>query len=239
MDDDQINDYLQGLASNASSPSRSAFKHTVFGLRYYFRCIGLPKRSIDLPVINKESKLPVVLSREECKSLFKAPKLLKHRIILCLIYSAGLRISELCHLKIGDVDFDRMLIHVKQSKFKKDRMVPLSVYLASGLKKYLEAEKPFIWLFNGRTYGQPFATRAIQWIMKESVKKTNIQKEGTCAHSLRHSYATHLLEDGVDIVTVQKLLGHKNIETTMIYLHVCQPFSKKPHSPLDTLYDTK
>ena len=236
LDDDQINDYLQGLAAGASSPSRSGFKHTVFGLRYYFKCIGLPKRSISLPVIQKESKLPVVLSREECRALFVAPKLLKHRVILSLIYSAGLRVSELCNLKIGDIYFDRKLIHVKQSKFKKDRMVPLSSFISKGLKKYLDAEKPYIWLFNGKTYGEPYTTRAIQWVMRESVKKTDIQKEGTCAHSLRHSYATHSLEDGIDIVTVQKLLGHKNIETTMIYLHVCHPFSKVPHSPLDTLY---
>lgn len=236
LDDDQINDYLQGLASKAFSPSRSTFKHTVFGLRYYFKCIGLPKRSIALPSISIVSKLPVVLSREECRALFIAPKLLKHRVVLSLIYSAGLRVSELCNLKIGDVDFDRKLIHIKQSKYKKDRMVPLSEMIARGLKKYIDAEKPYIWLFNGKTYGEPMATRGILWIMKESIKKTSIQKESVCVHSLRHSYATHLLEDGVDIVTVQKLLGHANIATTMIYLHVCQPFSKKAHSPLDTLY---
>jgi integrase/recombinase XerD len=234
--DDQINDYLQGLASKASSPSRSSFKHSVYGLHYYYKCINLPKRGIFLPSIKKESKLPVVLSREECRALFKAPKLLKHRVILSLIYSAGLRNSELCNLKIGDVDFDRKLIHVKQSKYKKDRMIPLSDRIAVGISKYIDAENPHIWLFNGRSFGKPMATEGIQWIMRESVKKTTIQKERVCVHSLRHSYATHLLEDGVDIVTVQKLLGHANIATTMIYLHVCQPFSKKPHSPFDTLY---
>jgi site-specific recombinase XerD len=227
---------LQGLASQSISLSRSTFKHTVFGLRFYFKSIGLPKRAILLPAIQKENKLPVVLSRNECRALFNVPKLLKHRVILSLIYSAGLRVSELCNLKIGDVDFDRHLIHVKQSKFKKDRMLPLSTFIAIGLKKYIEAENPYIWLFNGRVYGEKMATRGIQWVMRESVKKTSIEKEGTCVHSLRHSYATHLLEDGVDIVTVQKLLGHHNIETTMIYLHVCEPFSKKPHSPFDTLY---
>ena len=105
-----------------------------------------------------------MLSGGECRVLFIVPELLKHRVVLSLVYSAGLRVSELCNLKIGDVDFDWKLIHMKQSKYKKGRMVPLSDMIACGLKKYIDAEKPYIWLFNGKAYGEPMAIRCILWI---------------------------------------------------------------------------
>lgn len=236
VEDDRINEYLQGLVRQATTPSRSTFKHTVYGLRFYFRLIGQPKRSIDLPSIKRPNKLPVVLSREECRSLFKVPTLLKHRVLLSLIYATGVRISELCNLKIGDIDFDRSLVHIRQGKGSKDRYVPLSRLIARGLKQYMESEKPYIWLFNGKDYGEPISTKGVQYIMRESVRKTAISKENVCVHTLRHSFATHLLEDGLDIVTIQKLLGHASIENTMVYLHVMEPAQKVPHSPFDTLY---
>ena len=110
LDPEQIQDYLGKLAGSAASPSRSSFKHTVYGLRFYFKLIGLPKRLIDLPSIRAKHKLPTVLSKEECKLLFKTPLLLKHRLALCFIYSTGLRVSEFSNIKIGDVDFDRMMV---------------------------------------------------------------------------------------------------------------------------------
>ena len=235
ISDDEIKEYLTSLALDPKSPSRSSFKHMVYGLRYYFRHIGQNKRAIALPSLKNENKLPVILNHSELKKLFKTPKLLKHRIILALAYSAGLRSQELIKLKVSDIDFERKTIHIRQSKYKKDRIVPLSNYIAKGLKKYLSVEHPHIWLFNGREPDGRYSPKGLSWVMREALKKTSIQKKVNL-HSLRHSYATHLLEDGVNIVTIKELLGHATIQTTMIYLHVAQLPHTPPHSPLDTLY---
>jgi site-specific recombinase XerD len=235
ISDDEINEYLTSLALDAKSPSRSSFKHMVYGLRYYFRHIGDNKRAIGLPSLKKDTRLPVILNRSELKMLFTAPKLLKHRIILTLIYSAGLRSQEVINLKISDIDFERKTIHIRQSKYKKDRIVPLSDYIAKGVKKYLSVENPHIWLFNGKEPDGRYSVKGLSWVMREALKKTGISKDVNL-HSLRHSYATHLLEEGVNIVTLKELLGHAQIQTTMIYLHVAQLEIKKAHSPLDSLY---
>jgi len=238
IEDDEINEYLASLALDPKSPSRSSFKHMVYGLRYYYRLLGKNKRAIALPSLKKDTKLPVILNRKELKELFSAPKLLKQRIVLSLIYSAGLRGQEVINLKIADVDFERMTIHIRQTKYKKDRILPLSPTMAIGLKKYLKAENPHIWLFNGKQADSKYSMRGLSWIMRENLKKTSISKSVNL-HSLRHTYATHLLEEGLNIVTLKELLGHAEITTTMIYLHVAQCKHIKPHSPLDTLYGRK
>jgi integrase/recombinase XerD len=234
--EDEINEYLVSLARDPRSPSRSSFKHMVYGLRYYYRLLGQNKRAIALPSLKQDTKLPVIMNRTELKQLFSAPKILKHRIVLTLIYSAGLRGQEAINLKISDIDFGRMAIHIRQSKYKKDRIVPLSPTMAIGLKKYLKAENPYIWVFNGKEPDGRYSIRGLSWVMREALKKTNIAKKVNL-HSLRHSYATHLLEEGVNIVTLKELLGHAEITTTMIYLHVAQCDLVKAHSPLDTLYN--
>lgn len=238
IEDDEINEYLTSLALNPKSPSRSNFKHAVYGLRYYFRLIGQNKRAISLPSLKKDAKLPVILNRSELKELFAAPPLLKHRIVLTLIYSAGLRSQEVINMKISDIDFERRTIHIRQSKYKKDRIVPLSDYMAKGLQKYISVEHPYSWLFNGKEPDGRYSVRGISWVMRETLKKTSVSKDVNL-HSLRHSYATHLLEEGVNIVTLKELLGHAEITTTMIYLHVAQCPLIKPHSPLDTLYENR
>lgn len=235
LDEDQINEYLTALARDPKSPSRSSFKHMVYGLRYYYRLLGMNKQAIALPSLKRDTKLPVILNRQELKELFRTPKLLKQRIVLTLIYSAGLRGQEVINLKISDVDFERTTIHIRQSKYKKDRIVPLSPTMAIGLKKYLKAENPHIWLFNGKQPESKYSVRGLSWVMRENLKKTSITKDVNL-HSLRHAYATHLLEEGLNIVTLKELLGHAEITTTMIYLHVAQCKHIKPHSPLDTLY---
>jgi site-specific recombinase XerD len=236
IDDDEINEYLVALARDPRSPSRSSFKHMVYGLRYYYRLMGMNKRAIALPSLKRDTKLPVILNRAEFKELFSAPQLLKQRIVLTLIYSAGLRGQEAVNLKISDIDFERKTIHIRQSKYKKDRIIPLSNYMAKGLKKYLKAENPHIWLFNGKEADGRYSVRGLSWVMRENLKKTSITKQVNL-HSLRHSYATHLLEDGLNIVTLKELLGHADISTTMIYLHTAQCELINPHSPLDTLYN--
>ncbi len=235
IDPEEINEYLVALARDPRSPSRSSFKHMVYGLRYYYRLMGMNKNAIALPSLKKETKLPVILNEQELKELFKAPKLLKQQIVLALIYSAGLRGQEVINLKISDIDFKRMTIHIRQSKYKKDRIVPLGIYMAMGLIKYINAENPHIWLFNGKEPDGRYSVRGLSWVMRETLKKTTITKEVNL-HSLRHSYATHLLEQGLNIVTLKDLLGHADITTTMLYLHVAQCPLIKAHSPLDTLY---
>jgi len=238
IEEEEINEYLVSLARDPKSPSRSSFKHMVYGLRYYYRLLGMNKQALALPALRQDTKLPVILNRHELKELFAAPKLLKQRIVLALIYSAGLRGQEVINLKISDIDFERMTIHIRQSKFKKDRIVPLSKAMASGLQKYLKAENPYIWMFNGKEPDGRYSVRGLSWVMRESIKKTSITKEVNL-HTLRHTYATHLLEQGLNIVTLKELLGHADITTTMIYLHVAQCDLIKPHSPLDTLYNRR
>lgn len=238
IDPEEINEYLAALARDPKSPSRSSFKHMVYGLRYYYRLMGMNREAIALPSLKKESKLPVILNQQELKELFAAPTLLKQRVVLSLIYSAGLRGQEVINLRISDIDFERKTIHIRQSKYKKDRVVPLADSMAVGLKKYLGAENPHIWLFNGKEPDGRYSVRGLSWVMRENLKKTSITKDVNL-HSLRHSYATHLLEQGLNIVTLKDLLGHADITTTMIYLHVAQCQLIKPHSPLDALYNYK
>ena len=126
MDTEEINEYLVALARDPKSPSRSSFKHMVYGLRYYYRLLGMNKNAIALPSLKKDTKLPVILNRQELKELFAAPTLLKQRVVLTLIYSAGLRGQEAINLKISDIDFQRKTIHIRQSKYKKDRIIPLA-----------------------------------------------------------------------------------------------------------------
>jgi len=236
IDPEEINEYLAALARDPKSPSRSSFKHMVYGLRYYYRLLGMNKNAIALPSLKKDAKLPVILNHSELKELFTAPALLKQRVVLALIYSAGLRGQEVINLKISDIDFERKTIHIRQSKYKKDRIVPLAESMAVGLKKYLKAENPHVWLFNGKEPDGRYSVKGLSWVMRENLKKTTITKE-VSLHSLRHSYATHLLEQGLNIVTLKELLGHADITTTMIYLHVAQCPMIKPHSPLDRLYN--
>ena len=185
--EDEINEYLCALARDPKSPSRSSFKHMVYGLRYYYRLLGMNKKAIALPSLKGDTKLPVILNHAELKELFAAPQLLKQRIVLALIYSAGLRGQEVINLKLSDVDFERMTIHIRQSKYKKDRIVPLSPTMAIGLRKYLGAENPHIWLFNGKQPGSQYSMRGLSWVMRENLKKTSITKKVNL-HTLRHTY---------------------------------------------------
>jgi site-specific recombinase XerD len=220
------------------TPSLSYFKQAIYGLRHWFTLFGLEDKKLELPKLKKEEKLPVVLSQQECKALFKAPRLLKHRYLLAFAYSAGLRMNELRMLKISDIDLDRMLIHVRAGKGKKDRYVALSHYLSKTFTNYLQEIKPQVYLFEGQTPAQPMGERSIQYVINEALQKTEIKKQ-VSMHTLRHSYATHLLEDGVNIQSIQKSLGHSDMRTTLVYLHVAQIKPNLAHSPLDTLYSKK
>ena len=248
VDPDQINDYLYLVKQEHNTPSDSYFKFTVYGLRFAYRVFGLKDKRIELPEIKHTKKLPLVLSQQEVRRLLKAPKLLKHKILIGLLYGCGLRCFEVRYLKLADLDFDRKQLHVRNGKGKKDRYDPLGEMLIRGLKSYIEAEQPSTWLFNGKQkvmdgrvggdFDSRFSQRGVQWAVKEAAKAAGIIKNMS-VHTLRHTYATHLLEEGLDIMTIKDLLGHECIDTTMVYLHVAQSGRVKPFSPLDRLYEKK
>ena len=233
LDKDQVLDYLHSVKTKGT-PSATFFKFTVYGMRYACKMRGLSYLQFSLPEIQRPEKLPIVLSQQEVRSLLKACTLLKHSVLLATIYGCGLRCAEVRQLAIADVDLGRGMLHVRNGKGGKDRYVPLGDMLIRGIRKYLDAVHPVRWLFEG-TNGTCFSQRGTQWAVSQAVKKAGIIKE-VSTHTLRHSYATHLLEQGLDIITIKELLGHAAIETTMVYLHIAQPFARKAFSPLDNLY---
>ena len=234
LDQEQVLDYLH-LVKSKGSPSATFFKFTVYGMRYACKLRGLPYQQFSLPVIEHNDKLPAVLNAEEVKALIKVCDLLKHKLLISLCYGCGLRCAEVRHLKIADADTVRGMIHVRQGKGKKDRMVPMGTMLARGISKYIQAEKPRLYLFEGND-GNVYSQRGAQWAISQAVKKAGIAKE-VSLHTLRHTYATHLLEQGVNILTIKELLGHASIETTMVYLHLARPSASMAFSPMDTLYN--
>lgn len=242
LDPDQVNDYLYLVKQEHNTPSESYFKFSVYSLRFVFRMEGLKDKRLELPTIRRDKKLPVVLSRQEVRRLLKTPTLLKHRVLLATIYGCGLRCFEVRNIRLSDLDFDRRMLHVRQGKGKKDRYVPLSELLIRGLRSYIAAESPQQWLFNGQPEESAegvrdtrYSQQGVQWVVRRARKEAAIAKQ-VSPHTLRHTYATHLLEDGLDIVSIKDLLGHACIQTTMVYLHVAQSGRRKPFSPLDTLY---
>ena len=242
LDPEQVHDYLFSLQKKSKTPSQTYFKHCVYGLRFLLKSEGLPYDFLRLPSIKHEKKLPVVLSKEEAWAMLQRAKLLKHKILIGLLYGCGLRCAEARSVRLEDLDFDRMQLKVVQGKGRKDRYVPLSVHLIRGLKKYIEAEKPQEYLFNGQPikraggdFDSRYSQRGVQWVIKQVAKAAGVKKE-VSVHTLRHTYATHLLEDGMDIVTLKDLLGHQNIETTLEYLQIAQLESQQKFSPLDTLF---
>lgn len=234
LDQEQVLDYLH-LVKGKGSPSATFFKFTVYGMRYACKLRGLPYQQFSLPVIERNDKLPAVLNAQEVKALIKVCDLLKHKLLISLCYGCGLRCAEVRHLKIADADTVRGMIHVRQGKGKKDRMLPMGTMLARGISKYIQAEKPRLYLFEGND-GNVYSQRGAQWAISQAVKKAGIAKE-VSLHTLRHTYATHLLEQGVNILTIKELLGHASIETTMVYLHLARPSASMAFSPLDTLYN--
>ncbi len=200
---------------------------------YYERVLGGQRKVYLVERPKGEKTLPVVLSESEICEIFTAINNLKHKAILMTIYSAGLRVSELINLKISDIDSDRMQIRVQSAKGKKDRYTVLSVKTLEMLRLYYVQYKPTSWLFEGQ-FGGPYSDRSIQKILKEAVVKTNIRKKVT-VHTLRHSFATHLLENGTDLRYIQILLGHESSKTTEIYTHVTTKGFEQIKSPLDKL----
>jgi integrase/recombinase XerD len=239
LDQEQVTDYLYYLQQRSKTPSQTYFKHTVYGLRFLLKTEGLAYDFLHLPAIQKSKKLPVVLSKQEVMSMLYAAGLLKHQLLLSLLYGCGLRCNEVRSIKLEHIDCDRLKLHIVQSKGNKDRIVPLSVHHVRIIQRYIAAEHPQVYLFNGAVkeneFGNHYSQRGVQWVVNRVAKQAGITK-AVSTHTLRHSYACHLLEDGLNIITLKELLGHRNIETTMEYLHLCQLDDRKMFSPLDTLF---
>lgn len=232
LDNEYIKSYLLYLDKQGSSEHH--IHSVVNALKYYFEKVLKRDRQVyDIPRPRKPLNLPDILAGEEVIDIIKSIDNLKHRTMIMTSYSAGLRVSELVSLKVSDIDSKRMTIHIRNAKGKKDRMVVLSEVLLDVLRKYYKYYKPTEYLFEGSD-GCGLSVRTAQVVLKRAKEKAGILKGGSI-HSLRHSYATHLLESGTDIRYIQELLGHNNIKTTMRYTHVSIKDISKVPSPLDKL----
>ncbi len=224
------NDYI--LKNKLSSSYQNQIVNAV---KLFFRTIDNKKLNPDLIHRPKREKLlPNVLSKEEVKMILGALRNTKHRIMLSLIYSCGLRRSELLNLKPVDIDSKRNIIIIRQSKGKKDRIVPLSEKILAMLREYYKSYKPKIWLFEGQHPNEPYDERSLASVLRLALQKSGIKKP-VSLHWLRHSYATHLLESGTDLRYIQELLGHNSSKTTEIYTHVSTKDIQKIKSPFDDL----
>ncbi len=233
LDADQVMDYLHLIKSQGTG-SPSFFNFTVHGMRYACKMRGLEYKHFCLPCIKGPRKLPVVLNGLEIKAILKSCSLLKHRLIIALLYGCGLRCSEVQYLKLSAIDLERGMLHVHQGKGSKDRCVPLGKILCRGIRLYISETVPGDYLFENHS-GDAYTRAGIGWMVKQSAKRARLSKD-IHPHTLRHSYATHLLEQGVNILVIKELLGHAYIQSTMVYLHVAKPEVMMAISPLDTLY---
>lgn len=211
------------------------FNIYVVAMRFFF--LETLKKDWNITAIPYQKtgrKLPEIMSGAELNALFSSVTNIKHRAILMTTYSAGLRVSEVVSLRLSDLDSRRMVIRVEQSKGRKDRYVPLSAALLPILRQYYRAARPNEWLFPGQDPELPLSRASVEKVFKKTRDRAGITKNVT-VHSLRHSFATHLLEKGVDIRTIQRLLGHRCLSSTQIYTHVAKNYVNQAGSPLDSL----
>lgn len=215
--------------------SWSRFNQVVCALRFLYG-VTLQRQGIVtmIPFGKKPRALPAVLSRDEVRCLFDSVKLPWFLMLLQTTYACGLRLGEVLRLRISDIDSARMAIHVRCAKGRKDRLVPLSAALLGLLRNYWRQYCPKEWLFPGRHQGKPLNQGSVQRLFRRFLLACAIPKKASM-HTLRHSYATHLLESGTDLATLQKLLGHNQLSTTLRYVHIGQAHLQGVVSPLDTL----
>jgi len=234
LTDEDVKEYMLHLLKKKKI-SLSYQKQVVSAIKFYFEKVlgrDTKKYYFEIPKI-KEQRLPVVLSKNEVKKIINSTNNLKHKAILSTIYSAGLRLSEVVNLKIADIDSERKLIYIRKGKGKKDRTTILSKDLLDLLREYFKQYQPKIWLYESTSRRQ-YSTTSVQKLFYRTLEKTKIDKK-VSVHSLRHSFATHLLEQGEDLRYIQKLLGHKSSNTTEIYTHITKQGMGMIKSPLDNL----
>lgn len=224
------NDYI--LKNKFSSSYQNQIVNTI---KLFFKIVKDSKIEIDkIHRPKREKTLPNVLSKEEIKTILEAPKNLKHKAMLSMIYSCGLRRSELLNLKPNDIDSKRNVVIIRQSKGKKDRITPLSPKILELLRDYYKEYSPKMYLFEGQEKNTQYSARSLEEVLKKSINLATINKPVTL-HWLRHSYATHLLESGTDLRYIQELLGHNSSKTTEIYTHVSTKNIQQIKSPFDDL----
>ena len=230
---DVVNYQHQFILKNQLSSSYQ--NQIINAIKLYFRTIKETAIIVEKIYRPKTEKLlPNVLSKEEIKKILSAHSNTKHKTMLSLIYSCGLRRSELLNLKPNDIDSGRNLVIIRQGKGKKDRIAPLSPTILMLLREYYKAYKPLNWLFEGQIRGEKYDERSLAQVLKQALVKSNIKKP-VSLHWLRHSYATHLLESGTDLRYIQEILGHKSSRTTEIYTHVSTKSLQNIKSPFDDL----
>ncbi|WP_207640690.1 site-specific tyrosine recombinase/integron integrase [Alkaliphilus transvaalensis] len=222
---------------NEQQNSHSYANQSLSAIKFFFKYV-LKKDYLTYEIHRpkKENKLPEVLNKEEIFAIFSKVSNYKHKAILFLIYSSGLRVGEVVRLKVEDIDVERMMIHIRQGKGRKDRYTILSEVALKALRKYATIEKPRDWLFSGSKEGSFLTERSVQKVFSKACKDAKINKNAS-VHTLRHSFATHLLEAGTDLRYIQELLGHKSSKITEIYTHVSNKSLSKIQSPLDRLLD--
>lgn len=229
----QINVYILKLIE-FKKISSSQQNQRINAIKFYYeKVLGRKREYFHISRPRKESSLPTILTLEEVDRIIKLTKNQKHKCIIMTIYSGGLRRSELINLKVVDIDSQRMLIKVCRAKGKKDRLTLLSEKLIIELREYYKEYQPKIWLFEGQDGGQYSAT-SIEKIFREAINRAHIRKHVT-PHSLRHSFATHLLEQGINLRYIQVLLGHSSTKTTEVYTRVASNALMKIKNPLDQL----
>ena len=218
----------------------SSFNQSTCALRFFYReCLGKTDWTVErMPFQRKRRTLPEILSPEEIAAILDACHNLKHRAVLMTSYSGGLRLGETLGLLPSDIDSTRMMIRIEQGKGRKDRCVMLSKTLLDELRVYWKAFRPVRWLFEGRKPREPLAPSTAEKVFTTAAGRAGIRK-GVSFHSLRHAFATHLLEGGTNIVVIQRLLGHECIATTQIYTHVARTYVNATMSPLDRLKEKK
>jgi site-specific recombinase XerD len=231
---EHVHEYLRYLTEEAGLGS-GAIKVYACALRFlYHKTLHVDWSIERIPLPKEEHKLPVELSQAEVERLLASVVSLKHRLMLMLLYAAGLRVSELTHLQVDDIDRQRMVIRVRQGKGARDRYVMLARRLLPVLDDYLAAARPTHWLFPGLRQDRPVTTSLVGTMCRQAAKDAAITKH-VSPHTLRHSFATHLLEAGTDLRCIQVLLGHRSLSTTAGYLHVAPAAQRGIVSPLDTL----
>jgi integrase/recombinase XerD len=226
---EEIKDYLFSIVKEKKY---SKLRQARSSIRYFFyQTLSRPIEIENIPTVKKGIVLPTVFSVEEVFSILKHSANLKHKVMLMLIYSSGLRVSEVVNLQLSDIVRSTMRLRIRQAKGAKDRYTILSSVCLTYLEKYYKAYRPGLWLFSGKKPGAPLSTRAVQHAFHLAKKNAGITKEGG-VHALRHSFATHMLEVGGGIFQLQKFLGHKRLKTTLVYVHI-QDEKIIAHSPLD------
>lgn len=231
---DEVESYLAHMIE-VEKLSWSTCAVAANAFRFLFHVtLGLTAIDFVVPYPRQPQKLPEILSCEEVWRLLASTVRPKHRLVLETIYACGLRVSEATQLKTRDIDRDRMTVRIEQGKGSKDRYVPLSKRLLQRLEQYWGTERSRHWVFEGSTPDRCLHVSAVQKAYTDAKRRAGIQKHGG-VHALRHAYATHMIESGVDVLTVQRLLGHRSVSTTMRYFHLSQARVSIVRSPLDLL----